>query len=106
MLEVYELAQGTKASELDSVCGDLISSGAKLHVVQNTGPGGDGKRPALAGCAAIALFDTEVVAQKALAAHTSTRYKLRLSTRQWETPTQDAPSWKMPIFIGNFTYFI
>ena len=90
VLEVYDLAQGTATADLHNICRDLISSGAKLHVLP---PGGAGdNQGGQQDFSVVATFENDSLAQKALASHSSSQYKLRLPSRQWDPSALDAPS--------------
>ena len=94
VLEVVGLPANLRQTELPSQLCDLTKLGARLHIVASD-EGAAGDSQGAAECTVIAIFDSDVSAQQALAMHKGSRYRLKPASRCYDIARLERPiSWQ------------
>ena len=93
MLEVIGLPPNLRQTELPSQLCDLTKLGARLQIVaSDEGAAGDSQQhQGGAECTVIAIFESDLSAQQALALHKGNRYRLKLASRSYDIARVERP---------------
>lgn len=97
VLEVIGLPPNLRQTELPSQLCDLTKLGARLQIVaSDEGAAGDSQQhQGGTECTVIAIFESDLSAQQALALHKGNRYRLKLASRSYDIARVERPiSWQ------------